>query len=463
MIWGIIKRRWWLLVLLPAVAVGTTWYLTSKITPVYLAKSTLLVDYRRPVQGDTSGEGVPAAMLENYINTLVSIVTSRPVANRVVDDLDLTSQPKWQNYYRTVLAEDGKSADTPEAAANFEDWLIGIQLRNVSAVAGDKSNLIEIAYRSVDREFSAAAANAFAQAFTQTIKAFEVNPALASVESADSMTQNLREELEAAQSELSKYQQRTGIVATDERLDVETARLEQLATQRSDAEQAARAAQGRLAQLDRLGDDVDSKLDLPEVRDDGLVRNLQLELGQKQSELAELSTTLGSNHPNYRRAVAEVASVRRKINATVTDIVDSLKLEAEQTVELAETARKAEQEQRDAMLELKTVRDGMQPLLRDVENARANYDKALELFSQYSIYANLNQTNIAIVNNARVPNRPVKPNSAMNLALAMLASLIIAVALVYLWEMVDSGIRSREQIEEEGELIVLGQLPRASE
>ncbi|MBL3200653.1 chain length determinant protein EpsF, partial [Klebsiella pneumoniae] len=65
----------------------------------------------------------------------------------------------------------------------------------------------------------------------------------------------LREGLEKAQSKLSAFQQESGIVATDERLDIENARLAELSSQytaiqaqRSDS--SSRQAQVGQAQIE---------------------------------------------------------------------------------------------------------------------------------------------------------------------------------------------------------------------
>lgn len=449
-----------MLVLVPAVAVITTALITSRITPTFEATSTLIVDYRRPVQGDTSGEVVPAGLQSSYLNTLVGVITSRPVALQVVETLDLASNDYYVRKYAEMQA---MAAESPgqDPGVSFEDWAVSQLLELVRARPGNKNNFIAITFVSVDPDFAAAAANAFADAFRQITRDFETNPATESIESSEELITELRTELESAQRRLSEYQQQTGIVTTDERLDVETTRLNELVQQRLEAEVAANVAQGRLESVEaRASGDVTS-IDVPSFSENSRVQELQRELSQQQTELAELSTTLGSNHPTIRQAAAQVASLRRDLRAAAADAIETLRLEAEQATALADAARKAEEAQRNSILDFRSARDGMQALLREVENARANYDRALDLFSEYSIYANLNQTNVAILNEARPPATPSDPNLKVNLVLALLTGSILGAALMVLWELLDGGVRSKKHIEESGELVVIGEVPHS--
>ena len=50
---------------------------------------------------------------------------------------------------------------------------------------------------------------------------------------------------------LSEYQQSEGLVATDERLDVETARLEEISKQLTETQRTAQDAQASLAQANQ--------------------------------------------------------------------------------------------------------------------------------------------------------------------------------------------------------------------
>jgi hypothetical protein len=74
-------------------------------------------------------------------------------------------------------------------------------------------------------------ANAFVQAYMDTALALRVNPARQYSGFFDQQVKDARDALEKAQAKVSAFQKAKGIIATDERLDVENARLNELSSQ----------------------------------------------------------------------------------------------------------------------------------------------------------------------------------------------------------------------------------------
>ncbi|NMV20996.1 chain length determinant protein EpsF, partial [Vibrio parahaemolyticus] len=74
-------------------------------------------------------------------------------------------------------------------------------------------------------------ANAFVQAYIETHLDLRADPAKRFSTFFDQRAKQLREQLEAAQNRLSEYQKQHGLIATDERLDIENARLNELSSQ----------------------------------------------------------------------------------------------------------------------------------------------------------------------------------------------------------------------------------------
>lgn len=163
-----------------------------------------------------------------------------------------------------------------------------------------------IGYESTDPRFSAALANAFAQAYIDTTLELSVEPARKSAEWFEKQQAELRTKLEQAQRRLSAYQQNKSITAADERLDVETARLAELTSQLVVAQAQTYDAEGRQRQMEEMLAKGASMETVPEVLSNGFIQSLKAELQRQEAKLAELSEQLGVNHPQYQRAVVEV-------------------------------------------------------------------------------------------------------------------------------------------------------------
>jgi uncharacterized protein involved in exopolysaccharide biosynthesis len=118
-------------------------------------------------------------------------------------------------------------------------------------------------------------ANAFAQAYIETNIELRVDPARQYAAWFDERLKTLRDNLEQAQARLSAYQQEKGIVATDERVDQETARLSALTTQLA-------STQAERADMSSRQKNTGSELS-PDVMQSAVVQGIKAELAKAEA------------------------------------------------------------------------------------------------------------------------------------------------------------------------------------
>ena len=455
MLLEMLKRRIWLILLLPVAAAATALYISRAEPTVYAANATVVLDYRIPLEGELAGEMLPAALQPSYLSTQIDIIGSPPVAQKVMGILDMGNSPDWRQRFReeTEAAGEGES----EVVANFESWAVGTLLEGVAVTVGTESRLIEIWYQDPDPEIAAAVANAFVEAYRQITKQLGQNPALETAQSVEDLLSKLRQDLEEAENKVSGYQARMGIMASDERLDIETQHLNEVMQQRLSAEAGLRGAKSRLDALEEMDAEGAEAGSAAEVLGNNLIQDLQIELARKESELAEMATSLGERHPDIRKLKAEVRSLQDKLSLETEKVVSGIRSEWLQARRLADAAEEAEAAQKAKLIELRHVRDGLQPLLRELESARASYDRALLMYSEYAMHSNVNHTNVTVLSAAQAPSVPSSPNVLRNVATAFVAGLLFALGLALLWEYLDKRIWGKEDLLQ---LEYLGGLPK---
>lgn len=446
-----LKTRWWVLVSLPLIATVIALVITELQEPVYSANARLLIDYRMPLEGELAGEILPVGLQESYVATQMEIIGSRRVAEKVVAMLGLENTPGWQDDYNAQR----------EIGQSFSSWATDTLMDGLQLTIGKDSRLVDVWYSDSDPEFAARVANAFVDAYRDLNKQLEHNPAKESAKSVEFLLAGLRGKLEDAEHKLSKYQQRTGIVDTNEQLDVETGLLKDLAEQGLEAETRLREAESRLAALDQFMADGGTPDALPQSLQNDLIQRMQIEIMTKEAELAEMSLTLGKRHPQLQKLKADLTSMRTRLAEEAARLVEGVRQELLEVRNFAVSARRTKMAQKEKVLDLKNARDGLQPLLREVESARASYDRSLLMYNEYAIHGHLNRTNVAILDRAVPPVLPSAPNVMYNLGSALLGGLILAIGLVISWEAVDRRIRSREDMLYLDVAPYLGELPRA--
>jgi chain length determinant protein EpsF len=431
---AILRARFWVILLVLATTVGTAAVVSLLLPPTYKATTTVVVDSKS--KDPVSGALIPMQLMAGYVATQVDIITSRKVAGKVVDTLKLAEVPQVKADFQA--ATQGKG--------NIRDWLAGSLVKNLDVDPSRESTAIGISFKAVDPNFAAVVANAFARAYIDTNLELRTEPARQVSAWFETQLKQLRDNLEQAQAKLSTYQRERGLVASDERLDVETARLAELSSQLVGAQSSSYDAASRQG-----GEGAD-------VMNSGVVQQLRTDLARQEAALAQLAQNLGQNHPQYQRTKAEVDTLRAKLEAEKRAATRVTTTTASSAKQREASLRAAVAGQKSRVLELKQQRDELSVLMRDVESAQRIYDGALQRQSQTQMEAQATQTEIAILNPAIPPLEPDSPKLLLNLVLATFLGTLLAVGVALLLEMMDRRLRAPQDIVDMLGIPVLGVL-----
>ncbi len=444
-----LRARKWIALLMLFISLASTIAVTQYLPQRWTATTSVLVDSKGP--DPISGIFLPAQMLPGYMATQVDIIRSRTVALKVVDALRMQESPDVQQRWREVT----------DARGSLKVWLADLLLGSLDVKPARESNVVDISFSGADPQRAADAANAFAQAYIDTNLELKVEPARQQAKWFSERALALRQDLEGSASKLAAYQQRKGIVSLDERLDTENARLEQFNSQLSQAtaQTADAKTRERLARDSMVrGIAPDS---IPEVVANPLVQSLKAELARKDGRVMELSVQLGTNHPQYKAAVAEVDSAREKVRVEMVRVVTSLDNNARIAQRREAALRTQVVDQKTRVLALKKERDELSALMREAENAQKAFDVTTQRYTQTTLESQATQTNLAILSPAVEPLTPSYPNWRINIALSVLLGTFLGVGAALLMEMTDRRLRSEEDIASMLALPLLASVPYA--
>jgi polysaccharide biosynthesis transport protein len=255
---------------------------------------------------------------------------------------------------------------------------------------------------------------------------------------------------------LSKYQQQKGIIAGDERLDVENTRLNELssqftAVQAISAESAGRQAQAQGPNAERL----------PEVLGNAIVGSLKADINRGEAALQQLTTRLGDNHPQVQEARANLAELRERLKAETARVTGSVTMGNSINRSRQNDIKAALDAQRAKVLQMKAVRDEGMVLIREVENAQRTYDAILARVTQSSLESQATQSNVNQLTVAVPPLEPATPRVLLNCVLALLLGALLAVIVALVLELRDRRVRNLDDLVLTLGLPVIGALPKA--
>ena len=387
----------------------------------------------------TSPQQSPRMQL-GYMQTQIDILQSQRVAKKVVEDLKLDQNPAVQAAYEK---RGGKG--------DVKDWIAGGLLADLK-VDSSQSSVIVAKYSSDDPKFAADVANAFAKAYVATVLNLRTEPTKEAAAWFDEQLKALRDQFQQAQAKLADYEKENGIIATDERLDVEVMRLNELSAQ------SLRAADLNYEAGARSGIARGAGESAPDVLANPLVQGLKGDLLRAEAKLSELSTRLGPNHPQYQQQQAEVQALRERITSESSRVIGGARATAGQSASRRAALDRDMAEQRKKVETLRQARHRSQVLVRDVDTAQKAYEAALQRFLVNKVESGAKQTNVAILNPAVEPMMPAKPKVALNLVLGLFVGLLLGGAAVFFLEILDRRVRSNTDLEVGADVPLLGTL-----
>ncbi len=424
----ILLSRWISFVVAFVVVLGAVAAYSLLAPKVYTAEASLVVDPKfDPISG-----GVLATMASpSYLMTQVDIIQSKRVASRVVAMLRLTEIKELRDQW----------IDKTKGVGDFAGWLADLMRANLDVRPSRGSNLINLYCSGNNPEFASTLANAFVKAYLDTTLELRTAPARDFSRFFDSNAKGLRDALEAAQAKLSEFQQKTGLTASDERLDVETQRLNELNAQLTVVQAAAADSRSRETQAQAQGDR------MLDVMSNPMVASLRAEIARQESLLEQMSSRLGENHPTVRELKAGIADNRTRMDAEVKRAQSSVGINNQVQQSRVAQARLALDEQRAKVLKLRAVRDEASVLQREVENAQRAYEGVLARLNLTNLEGQTNQSSVMALERATSPNQPSSPRVLLNLLLGAVVAAIAGIVVVWVREAQDRRVRDSADLE----------------
>jgi succinoglycan biosynthesis transport protein ExoP len=440
----ILRDRWKivLLVLLLSIAAGgaASYFLPKR----YVAETTVLVDIKSP---DPAAVLLPSTVNMGTLATQAEIIKSDRVARKVVRMLGLDDSPAIKRMW----------IDDTKGRGKLSDWTASLLQKGVRVDPSRESSVITIAFQGGDPAFVATVANAYAEAYIEASVELKVEPARQYAAWFADQAKLMRESVERAQNRLSEFQREKGIVATDEAMDYELAKLNELSGRLTAVQGEARDSRSRQREGSRGRDT------LPEVMQNPMVQELRREIIGREAKLKEMAANLGTQHPQYRRAALELEELKIRLRTETARVLRSFTATTDVSASKAAELASAIEAQKKKLLDMKKERDQIAVLARDVETAKRAYDAVTNRYNQANLESQVTRANVSVLAPAIEPLEPVfpKPLAKMLLMAAGLGLFLGGAAALGL-EMIDRRIRSAHDLEEMLQLPVLAVIERRS-
>ena len=423
-------------------AIGAT-AVTLLLPKKYTATASILVDAKG---GDALGAATAAQSPNQVVmTTQADLIGSERVARRAVAILKWDADPEWRRSWQ----EDG------QGKGELVNYIARGLLPFVAAKPSRDSNVMDISYTGRDAAQAARVVNAFAQATIETNLELKVEPAKLFTGWFDERTKGLRKNLETAQERLTAYQREKGLVTAGEgRIDIENAKLAQLAAQLVQIQESRAESSSRQAQAKS-----DARTS-PDVINNGVIATLRGALNTAETNLTQLRTQYGEQHPLVANGREQVQTLRAQLEKEMQAVARSLTTNNSVNEQRETAARAALEAQRARVLSMMNETTDAVVLQRDVESAQRALEVATTRQSQTLLESQVQQTNVFFLTSADEPDTPSRPRVFINIASGAAFGLLVGLALALWLEARTPLIRNAEDLLALVELPVLASLPR---
>lgn len=347
-----LKRNARLLGLLSLAVGGVTYSALSLMAPRYQSEAELAIvakgasgafsDPRSLAQGP---DVIATRMDKEAINTHVRAMQSPELLGKIATDLKLKDRSEFNSALGPTDTLDSVlrlvGIGGPKSGENERDRVLAALRSKLEVYSAKESRFIGVRMTSIDPELAAEIANALAENYRASLAeqgVVEIDD-LQSVLAAK--ITKLTAEVAAAETEVDRYRgqidgfrggsQNTGL--NEQQMSELTAELTRAKTARGEADARARSAREMM--------NAGSADTLADVQKSPLIQNLVQQRVRIERQISELSTTLLPGHPRMRQLNADLAGLKRQIEAEIAKIVEGLEKEAKVAADREESIKQS--------------------------------------------------------------------------------------------------------------------------
>ena len=451
-----ILQHWrWLILGAVVLGLAAAIIVTLLTTPVYRAAVT--IEANPPtVSISTEQSREREATVDNpydFIVTQVGLLSSRNVAERTAQELNLANNPDF------VAAGPDASTRLKIAAGKVQG---GLKVK-----PPEEGNLIKLTYDSNIPQMAALVANGIADSFINSTLQRRYEASAYARRFLERQIAKTRGDLERSERALVAYAQAQGIIntgkATDGKQsdgDANSLQGESLITlnQALAAATARRvAAEGAYRQGLATG---------PTAEVTTSTLPLRQQLATLQAEYQQKRTFMKPEHPEMLSLKAQIDELGKQIasaSGQMSSGHNNTLLADYRASMSAERALQGRVNQlKGAVLNLRGRSIQYNILQREVDTNRSLYDALLQRYKEIGVAGGIGTAPVSIVDRADTPGAPFKPNLLLNLLAGLAGGLLAGIGAAVGLEFVNDTVKTREDVRSKLGLACLGAVPKMS-
>ncbi len=443
----LLKRKWWAISAFLSVFLLAVLYIIFA-TPIFRSSALLQITQDNPGVHGTAEEKLSlfssGDLLEKFQMTQHKILQSWSLGQRVIQALNLKDHPEFK-----AIREN--SPDLPQA--EIEDIMVKMLLGGLEITPVRNSYLVEVGCQSPDKGLAQKIANAVADEFVY-LSIDRRNESFALVRKwLDKQLQDMADKVHEAQKRLYKFGQKADIYTMEEKENVVVQKFIDLSSLLTKAQAEKMSKEAQYQQIKDKGPNA------PLIVNHPLVAQLRQNVVAQQAKVSALRKVYRGDHPDLQAEQANLAELQTRLQSEIQRLQESVKADYEAAKRTEKLLSDSFSGQKDQMAKLQDNLTDFQILKRDAQTNEQLYQALLSRVKEANIASTMVPSNVAVIDSARLPSKPFKPNKRRILILAGFLGLTLGIGLALLVENLDDSIKSVSDLERACRLPSLGILP----
>ncbi|MEM9222860.1 MAG: polysaccharide biosynthesis tyrosine autokinase [Pseudomonadota bacterium] len=493
-LFGVIWRRKLLICGGTLAAIVLALLILRAITPTYTAGASVLLDTRRQNVTNITEVVSDLPVSASVVAGELAIIRSNLLIGEVVDKLDLVNYPEFDPRQKSTGGLLGSvrgwfagknSADTgvvaggavetsgpkageesPVSRGTPANAMTANEIRNAVIIEvqrrlavdqGGISFVITIAFQSESPEMAATVANTVAEQYIEDQIRTKRDATKRATEWLSGRIEGLKAQVERAEDAVVQFKAEQSLEGGG--VETTTQQLAELNSELIRARSARVVAEARHAAVQSLMEEGGLAAAATAVNSP-LIETLSQQKAELERKEAELSKWFGPAHPDIVAVNAELEDISRSIDAEVQRAIASIQsdagVEKAREMQLAQSIDEVE----DRLVSLSETSVRLRQLERFADATRSVYENFLARYKETTEQAEFQRADARMISAAEPPAAPSHPRKKLILAASGVLGISLALALVFVVELLSKAVRTPEALAKRTGKPVLATLPK---
>jgi len=412
-----------------ALMVGATVMLLAVVytwtrTPRYTSTARLLVDVNKVNLTDMKGAIDPVSGglgKREDLQTQVKLITLRPVMEKVIEKLNLMQD------------KDFASAKDP----------VGKLQKMIRVSLERNTHIIKVAVEREDPKQAQRILAAIIDAYLEGGRSRRLGVSNEGLNELRKQSDILRTKLEKANDKLQRFMVENDMASFEKTQNVIVDRLQDLSKAYTTLQPKRMQLEAAIKEADRaLKNDGDITA-IPCVQNSQIIKELKLELSKLSNDYSQLVERLGENHPKLQAISTQIQSLKTKLALEAEAVVNSLRMQYQQTLTEEKLLEQAIKEQQKKVYEYNRLKVKYDALLRDVKSIEQPYETLSLRMQQVAVNRMEGQgEDVFVVAEPSLPTVKSWPAKSKNLMVAFVLASGLAIGLCFFLDYMDTTVKS---------------------